>query len=122
MVFRRLPLAAVALALMLGVVAQRVAHAADSFRVTSELSRGGEVFARPVLIVKPDEAGTLEVGGEHGFAYRVRVDASGDHTLRVSLHLQVGDRTASPVIVVRPSEPASVVEGDLSVKVLVEPQ
>ena len=100
----------------------RSAHAAGLYRVTSELARGGEVFSRPILVVKPGEDGVLEVGGETSFVYQIRVTETGGRTVQLALRLQMRDRTVSPVIAAELGREVSVVEGDLAFKVVVDPQ
>lgn len=94
--------------------------AADSYSVKAGLYHGGKRFAAPVVKVVAETPATTEVEGKDGYRLAIEVEELAPDRLKVSAGLVSPYGSISPVLVVRPGQPATVDVGDLGMVVTVD--
>lgn len=91
-----------------------------SFAVSAKLMSAGQTFAEPQALVLADSPATIEVAGSDGYTFLVIVSDIAADQIRVVADLESSHGSMTPIIFVRPGEPASVWVGDLGLELTVE--
>lgn len=79
----------------------------DDYVIYSSVSHNNEVLASPVLIVKPGEAGRIEVEGDNGYVYEAVVMPDEQGTVSTDTMFIYGDYTFGPSFVTYLDEEAT---------------
>ena len=93
--------------------------AADTYRVTANLSHNGKSFGEPVAVVNADTPASVEVSGPNGYKLGFTVTDLAKDEIKVAATLDSPYGTISPVVVVRPGQPGTVTVGDLELTLTV---
>ena len=93
--------------------------AADTYKVTANLSHDGKSFGDPIAVVYADTAATVEVSGPNGYKLGFTVTDLAKDEIKVAATLDSSYGTMAPVVVVRPGQPGTVAVGDLELTLTV---
>jgi len=107
-------LAAFALSASFGCVA------ADTYKVTANLSHNGKSFGEPAAVVRADALASVEVAGPDAYKLEFTVTDVAKDEIKVAATLDSSYGTIAPVVIVKPGQPATVTVGDLSLTLTVD--
>ena len=93
--------------------------AADTYKVTANLSHNGKSFGAPVAVVKADTPASVEVSGQNGYKLSFIVTNLAKDEIKIATTLDSAYGTIAPVLVVRPGQPGTVSVGDLELTLTV---
>ena len=96
------------------------AIAAQAYKVTASLSHSGQVFGSPVVVVQSDTPADVAVTGPDAYKLKLTVSPAGADKLKVAATLESQYGSISPVVVVRPGQPASVSSNGVTMLLMVE--
>ena len=93
------------------------AAAADTYKVSAQLSHQGRVFASPVVVAHEGEPAKISVRGENGYTLQLTVVPAPEGKLSVAANLKSSLGDMAPAVVVEPGKQASMSVGDMAMSI-----